>query len=143
MAETEEGRLKYRETWQELRDEAANRHEAFVNDAVRKGPMRAALTEAFRDFLLACYSESIRLEMGTAWEPLEGLDGARLIAREKLSLLPSETDQMGAQALARILHRELHGFTLPQEAFDACHSDLCDRSLYLMLKPHGLGAATT
>ncbi|PSJ23593.1 hypothetical protein CVH10_01675 [Halomonas sp. ND22Bw] len=143
MTETEEKRLPYRRTWQELRDQAIERNDADPDGALNAPELIGAFKEAFRDFLLTCFSESIRLEIGTAWAPLEGLDGARLIAREKLRLLPSDTDQMDAPALARILHRELHSFTLPQKAFEACHGDLCDMALYPMLKPHDPTAAKT
>lgn len=136
MTETENKQLPYRRTWKELWDQAIERHAADRHGDLNDPKLIAAAKEAFRDFLLTCYSESVRLEMGVEWEPLEGLDGARLIAREKLRLLPSDADHMGASILARILHRELHNFTLPQKASEACHGDLCDMALYPMLKPH-------
>lgn len=136
MAGTYYGQPNYQEIWQEIRDEVTNRHEVNVNGSTRTEAMQAALSEAFRDYLLTCYSEQQRQEFGTEWAPLEDLDGAQLIAEEKLRLRPSEAGKMSSEELARVLHRELHDFKLPQNAASACHLDLANNELHLMWARH-------
>ncbi|SDF72180.1 hypothetical protein SAMN05216571_101383 [Onishia taeanensis] len=136
MTYNEDNRLPYQKTWKNLRDEAADFHEAFTGSSRRTKHLQTALKEAFRDYLLLCYSESVRLELGTEWAPLEGLEGARLIAMEKMRLMPLEARELDNQTLAHVLHRELHGFTLPEQAAEACRFDLSDNGLYPMIQPH-------
>ncbi|MDT0499686.1 MULTISPECIES: hypothetical protein [unclassified Halomonas] len=136
MAETNMKPMAYRTEWIRAREEAAEKHQVFSDRGRDEEALSRAMKEAFRNYLLHCYADNVRQELGTPWAPLEGLEAARFSAMEKLRLMPDAAGKLTTEDLAKVLHRELHGFTLPRPAAEACRGDLCEARLYPMLQPH-------
>lgn len=89
------------------------------------------IATAFKEYLLLCYSEKIRVERFAPWEPLTDRQGAELAAVEKHHWLPEQVRAMSNDDLLFALNSEIQSFQLPGAALEACSS---------WLNNHGLNA---
>lgn len=83
---------------------------------------KKVIEAAFKEYLLLCYSESVRSERSTPWEPLIDRQGAELIAIERHHWLPEQVRSLSNDDLLLALNKEIQSFQLPSPALDGCSS---------------------
>lgn len=125
----------YDDIWSELTRSELHRAE-IDPDQVSPRQLGRVYTRVFRRYLLACYSQSLREEWATPWEPLEGFAPAWLSLVQRHHWPLGVVKEYSEEDLALLLHDELADFTLPEDAHRACRMDMEFTDTTHVLAPH-------
>lgn len=123
MAET----IDYEKRWQNLLDEAAGGDRSALDEMPRQQE-NAAILHAFRRYLLACYCDQVKRELGPALTPEKDADALRMKAMALHHWKFSDVEQLNSSALIAALNEQLAHFTLPPEAIQTVGSLMNPRS---------------
>ncbi|GGC83869.1 hypothetical protein [Vreelandella lutescens] len=80
---------------------------------------KKVVAAAFKEYLLLCYSETVRSDRVAPWESLTDRQGAELSAIEKHHWLPEQVRSMSNDDLLLALNSEIQSFQLPGPTLEA------------------------
>lgn len=109
-------RINYAIEWQDRLD-------AIVHKSLPEGSrvtdqnFKEAAYKAYPGYLLFCFCEKYRQKHATHWQAFDGLVPAQLHLIEKHHWLPDQAFALSEEQLLLLLHQELVGMRLPQQAY--------------------------
>lgn len=131
--------MNYNLIWQYALREAIGDNPMAQLDIMSQEEGGQALHNAFHQYLVTCYCESIRRELGPAMAPQEDNDVLKLKAALIHHWTTADVDSLNRQALINALAGELSQFKLSEEAYGvvAYLERLTDRPIRLSAHMHG------
>ncbi|RUR43343.1 hypothetical protein [Vreelandella populi] len=119
----------YDERWHRLLTKAAGGDRNALSDMTPKKEDETILV-AFRHFLLECYEDQVKLELGNALTPTRDKDALRMKVVSLHHWKFNDVEKMGTNALIGALIEQLAHFKLPIDAVETVQN-LMERRPFL------------